>query len=164
MLKKIILILLVAPCSFAKLERVQEQGATRLLFDYKEVCSFFGVKNPLLANKSNAKTIDCMGREFLIEKFCLDKFKSDESYTKARFDIVEPRVVCHFAQTSVLSLECKNEYQHYCAKPKKGCEKLKRDFAYGLKLVRFHLLEKFPPILNCYYSSNKSDLTIDLSL
>jgi len=155
MFQKTILIFLVTLSVFAKLERVQEEGVSIKRFGFKEVCTYFGVKDPLIVEKKDPKTIDCMGKEFSISKFCLDKYELVHNYTKARFDIVEKKVNCHFAETVILSVECDKKHKHYCAKPKSGCDKLKGNFAFGLELSKSMLLEKFPMILKCFYSSKR---------
>lgn len=157
----ILIILILTPSSFAKLETAQDEGVSRLLFPFKEVCQYFGVKDALLIDKVGAKKIDCMGRQFPIEKFCLSKFKNDKTYGKARFDIVEPKLACHFMQTSVVTVACDKKHSDYCKRPKQGCLKLKGDFAYNLSLVRHALMESFPPKLKCYFSASTK---IDTSL
>jgi hypothetical protein len=159
MLKKSFLIFLVTLSVFAKLERVQEEGVSIKRFGFKEVCSSFGVKDPLIVEKKDPKTIDCMGKEFPIAKFCLNKYELVHNYTKARFDSVEKKVNCHFAETVILSVECDKKHGHYCKSPDKGCKKLKPNFAFGLDFSKSLLLEKFPMILKCFYSS-KSPLSL----
>ena len=153
LVKILILIFLTTPSVFAKLERVQEEGVSVKRFGFKEVCSSFGVKDPLIVEKKDPKTIDCMGREFKISKFCLNKYELVHNYTKARFDAVEKRVNCYFAETVILSLECDKKHNHYCIKPDHGCKKMQKDFAFGLDFSRSLLLEKMPMILKCFYSS-----------
>lgn len=153
MFKKIFLILLVTPFVLAKLERVQEEGVSIKRYAFKEVCNSFGVKDALLVEKKDTKTIDCMGKDFLIEKFCLNKFEKVHNYTKARFDSVESNVNCYFSETVILSVVCDKKHGHYCKDPKKGCSKLSSNFARNLSLSKSMLLEKYPMTLKCFYSS-----------
>jgi hypothetical protein len=150
--KKVTLITLLSPLVFGKVLRVQDEGASFSYHPYKEVCAFFGKKDVLLADKLDARTIDCMGHEFKIEKFCVEKYAKDTSYTRARFDIADKNVTCHKSKAVILSILCDEKHKEYCKEPRQGCLKLKKVFARNHELVRASLLESLPVQLKCYYS------------
>ena len=55
-IKTTILCILICSTAFAKLEKLEEQGISRTLFSFKEVCNSFGVKDALLVEKKNGVT------------------------------------------------------------------------------------------------------------
>ena len=147
---KFIFISILAPFVFGKVLKVQDEGASYNLYDFKEVCAFFGKKDVVLASKVNSSTIDCMGYEFNIGKFCESKFAKDLSYTRARFDIAEPKISCQKAQAVIVKVQCDKKHENYCKDSKKGCEKLGKILAYGHELARDTLSDK---VLSCYFTS-----------
>lgn len=148
------LILLILPfITFANVSSELVTGADRKLFSYSQVCDFFGVKDALLASKESSTQIDCMGKSFEISRFCEKKFASKLNYTKARFDLVDGKVACHFSDTVILELTCKEKYAKFCKNKKESCESLKPEFAYSLELSTSMILEIYPPHLKCFFQS-----------
>ena len=145
MLMKKILLLLFTFSTFANVTSELVTGADRKLFSFKEVCDSFGVKDVLLRSKASSTKIDCMGKEFPISRFCEKKFSNTSNYTKARFDIVDGQVTCHFSDTVILELVCDKKYAKFCKNTKKSCEDLKQEFAYALEVSTSMILEIYPP-------------------
>lgn len=150
---KHVVILLLTFSTFANITSELVTGADRKIFTYAQVCESFGVRDALLKTKVSSSKIDCMGKEFEISKFCESKFKSSTNYTKARFDIVDGQIVCHFSDTVILELVCENEYAKFCKNAKGSCEKLKPNFAHSLELSTSMILEIYPPRLKCFFQS-----------
>ena len=159
MLKKIILISILAPLVFGKILKVKDEGASYILFDYKEVCTFFGKKDVILANKVNASTIDCMGFEFKIQNFCESKFSKDLAYTRARFDIAEKKISCQKAQAVIVKLLCDKKHKSYCENSQSGCNKLRPFLAKNHELARDTLLGNK---LTCYFTA-KTEIDLNKS-
>ncbi|MFG1493439.1 hypothetical protein [Halobacteriovorax sp. ZH4_bin.1] len=150
---KYIATLLFTFCCLASVTSELVTGADRKIFSYAKVCEFFGVKDAMLMNKSSSTKIDCMGKEFEIAKFCESKFSKKLNYTKARFDLVDGKVSCHFSDTVILELVCKDKYEKFCKDAKGSCENLKKDFAHSLEVSSAMILEIYPPHLKCFYQS-----------
>lgn len=139
----------------AKVLSVQEEGLLFKRFKFKEVCSHFNVIDALIPSKVNEKEIDCMGRNFSIEKFCEDKFSDDKKYTRARFNISNDEVNCHFSQTSIVSIECEGEHLVLCKDTDLSCKTIKKHFAYNHEFTKSTLQEISPANFKCFYQSTE---------
>jgi len=148
------LIILMPLLVHAKVNRVQEEGLRFERFPLKKVCEYFGVKEALIPTKSSEKTIDCMGKDFEIEKLCLDKYKLVKNYTRARFDVTGELVDCHFASVVMVEITCREAHLSLCKDPDLSCKTIKKNFAYNHQFVRSSLLEEKIETLKCYFESS----------
>ncbi len=141
---------------YADVLDVKLTNQVRESFDYKDVCASFGVKEPLLINKASRKKIDCMGKEFLISKFCAEKFKDSADYAYADFDLVSKKVNCNFASQVIVTFQCHVKYKELCKDNKKGCLGLGKLYARNLNYFKNYLQEIYPPILKCFFSKKEN--------
>ncbi|RZF22763.1 MULTISPECIES: hypothetical protein [Halobacteriovorax] len=147
------ILLLIPFFAFANVTSELVTGADRKLFSYTQVCEFFGVKDALLASKESSSKIDCMGKSFEISNFCEKKYTGNLNYTKARFDLVDGKIACHFSDTVILELVCKGKYSKFCKNTNESCNELKSEFAHSLDLSTSMILEIYPPRLKCFFQS-----------
>lgn len=141
----------------AKVLSVQEEGLLFKRFPFKEVCEHFKIKDALIPSKATEKEIECMGRIFSIENFCYEKFSTDLKYTRARFNITNTEVNCHFATTSIVEIQCIDEHQVLCSKPDQSCKTIiKKSFASSHEFSKAMLLEIHPPVLKCFYNTTEN--------
>lgn len=139
----------------AKVLNVQEEGLLFKRFPLKEVCTHFKIIDSLLPSKANEKEIECMGRNYSIDKFCLDKFSDNPNYTRARFNISNDEVNCHFAATSILTVECSQEHLGLCKDADLSCKTLKKNFAFKHEFSKAIILDSKPETLKCFYQSSE---------
>ena len=118
-------------------------------FSFKEVCEKFGAKNFELIDVKSLTEIDCMGKVFPVNNFCLDKFPLDKTFTRALLDKKTKKVKCEFSSSVMLAVSCDARDLKYCFKPEEGCEQLKKIYANRLGIAHFSILEKN---LNCYFA------------
>jgi hypothetical protein len=151
---KFLLILSSLTCSAfisAAIIKHETQSAKYESFDFKEVCEKLGAKNFELIEAKSESEIDCMGKIFPAIDFCLSKFPMDKTLTRALVDGKTKKVKCEFTESVMLSLSCDKVDLKYCLDPQKGCEKLKKIYAYRLEMAHFSMLEKN---INCYFSKS----------
>ncbi len=118
-------------------------------FPFREVCEKLGAKNFELIDARSMTEIDCMGKVFPVNNFCLDKFPLDKTFTRAIIDEKNKKVRCEFSSSVMIAVSCDARDLKYCFKPEEGCEQLKKIYASRLGIAHFSLLEKN---LNCYFA------------
>lgn len=123
-------------------------------FSFKEVCEKLGAKNLEMIEAKSMSEIDCMGKTFPAIDFCLNKYPIDMTLTRAIVNEKEKIVQCEKSTSVMLSISCDKRDLKYCLNPKKGCEALRKIYAYRLEVAHYSMLEKN---INCYFTRPLGD-------
>ncbi|MGZ3787501.1 MAG: hypothetical protein ACXVLQ_03210 [Bacteriovorax sp.] len=118
-------------------------------FDYAEVCEAMGAKNAVLISPKSLSELECLNKVYSLIDFCLKKFSKEKALTRGFVDEKKKKVICEMSESVMLSVSCDARDMKYCFDPKKGCEELKKIYAYRLDVAHFSMLEKN---INCYFS------------
>ncbi len=113
-----------------------------------------GVKNNLLETAKGQTHIDCTSRVVSILDFCKKKSAKRQSLIRGRVDVLSKNnVVCEYAKSVILKIECGHDVFKCSANYKSDCLKLKDAFAYSLELGHSSKIEK---VMTCIYSAEDS--------
>lgn len=119
-------------------------------FEYEEVCKSLGAKDAMLMAPKSLTEMECFNKTYRLIDFCLKKFPTKRSLTRGYVDTSKKKVICEMSDSVMLSVSCDERDAKYCLKPKNGCAKLQKIYAYRLDLAHYSILEKN---LNCYFST-----------
>lgn len=123
-------------------------------FNFREMCEAMGSKNLELISAKSMTELDCMGKFFKIIDFCLSKFPLDKNLTRGIIDNEKKKIICETSTSVMISVSCDSRDVKYCLDPKKGCEELRKIYAYKLEVAHYSKLEKN---INCYFSKTPGD-------
>jgi hypothetical protein len=126
-------------------------------YTFKDFCQTMKAKDLSLISVTAPDEIECFNQKFKIIDFCLQKIPFAKHVTRGYANEKEKKVYCEEAQSVMISVSCDERDLRFCLDPKKGCEMLKKIYAYRLETVHYSMLEKN---LNCYYSKPLGD-TLD---
>lgn len=149
--------LLISFDSWTKVISFEPSNLSRKFHPFNEVCEHFGFKNNLMINPQGNAELDCMSRRANITKFCISKY--GKGLLRGKVDKISKNVLCEFADTLRVKVECVGRDEKLCDKKEDSCLKLKEVFAVGLDLIDSSMDKK---ILTCTYLNNaEKDLSID---
>ena len=115
-----------------------------------------GVKNNLLDVAKGQTHVDCTSRVVSILDFCKKKSSKSQSLIRGRVDVLaEKGVVCEYAKSVVLKIECGHDTFKCSAVSDSDCKRLKGIFAYSLELTHSSRLERK---LSCFYTKEEAGL------
>lgn len=120
-------------------------------YSYADFCSSMKAKSNALISSSGADEIECFNEKFKIIDFCMQKSTMLKHLTRGYAVEKEKKIYCEEAQSVMISVSCDERDMRFCFDPKKGCEMLKKIYAYRLEIVHYSMLEKN---LNCYFAKS----------
>lgn len=123
-------------------------------YSYADFCETMKAKNSTLITSNSIGEISCLDQKFNILDFCLLKNPLDKHFTRGYSVEKDKKVYCENAQSVMVSVSCDKRDMNYCLVPFKGCQQLKKIYAYRLEVVHYSMLEKN---LNCYFSKPLGD-------
>lgn len=148
---KFILFLFFIQLSYAAVLKNDVGVLKRKSFSLKQACEKSGLKDNLLVDAINSTTLDCMGRELSVRKFCQNIESDGWQLLRGFVSESKSQVYCEYGETVSLTLSCDKEHYQYCQNAKKGCDELREVFAMTLNLMHSSLTGR-PKNLNCHYS------------
>lgn len=140
---------LITSSAFSAVLKHEASKARYDEFPFREVCEKLGSKNLELIEAKSLSEIDCMGKVFPAIDFCLYKFPLDKTLTRAIVDGKTKMVKCEHSESVMIAALCDERDLKYCFDPKKGCEELRKIYAYRLETAHYSMLEKN---INCYFA------------
>ena len=153
--KKYFFILICLPFFSVELhaEIIKHEISSAKNYEYslRELCETMGSKNNELISANSLLKVDCMGKIFKAIDFCIKKLPLDMGLTRGIIDEKNKKVTCETASSITLSLSCDARNIKYCYDSHKGCEELKKIYAYQMEVVHASVLEKK---INCYFSKH----------
>ncbi len=137
----------------AQAEVLKHEASAKIIksFPFKEVCTTLGSKNNEMIEAKSLTEIDCMGKVFPALQFCLLQFPLEKTITRGIVNAKDKKVDCELSSSVMVSVSCDKRDLKYCFDPKKGCEELRKIYAYRLEIAHYSLLEKN---LNCYFAKS----------
>jgi len=124
-------------------------------YPLRELCETMGSKNNELISANSLLEVDCMGKIFKAIDFCLKKLPLEKGLTRgitrAIVEEKNKKVTCETASSITLTISCDARNIKYCYDSHKGCEELKKIYAYQMEVVHASVLEKK---INCYFSKH----------
>jgi hypothetical protein len=151
LLSKTVLFILSLISVEAEVLKHEASSKTIKSFTFKEVCTGLGSKNNEMIEAKSLTEIDCMGKVFPVMQFCLNQFPLEKTLARGIVNSKEKKVECEMSASVTVSVSCDKRDLKYCFDPKKGCEELRKIYAYRLEVAHYSLLEKN---LNCYFSKS----------
>lgn len=133
----------------AEVIKHEASSKTVKTFTFQEVCSKLGSKNNEMIEGKSLTEIDCMGKTFPVTQFCLNQYPIEKTLTRGIVNIKNKTVECEMSPSVTVSVSCDKRDLKFCFDPKKGCQELKKIYAYRLEIAHYSLLEKN---LNCYFA------------
>ncbi|PIP95210.1 MAG: hypothetical protein COW00_13750 [Bdellovibrio sp. CG12_big_fil_rev_8_21_14_0_65_39_13] len=125
---------------------------------FNDVCEFMGHKHNLIIEHDSLTTLDCMGSKVNVFEYCLKKYGKEKKILRGYIQTKLKEVVCESGEQVTLSIGCDKRDQHFCKDPIKGCEELRKIYAYSLTLFHHSFIPKdVDDGLNCYYSLEKNE-------
>lgn len=130
---------------------------SRKFHSYEDVCHHFNYKDNLLISPIGSAFLDCMSRKASISDFCVAK--ESKGLLRGRNDKISKQVICEYADTLRVKVECVGRDVNLCKSAKDSCLKLNKVFAVGLDLIDSQINEK---ILTCTFLNNsKKDFSLE---
>ena len=123
-------------------------------YSYQDFCETMKAKSATLISASGMDELECFNQKFKIVDFCMQKAPLEKHITRGYAVEKEKKVYCEEAQSVMVSVSCDARDMHFCLDPKKGCEQLKKIYAFRLEVVHYSMLEKN---LNCYFAKPLGD-------
>ena len=118
-------------------------------YTYQDFCQTMKAKDATLISVVLPDEMECFNQKFKIMDFCMQKIPFAKNITRGYANEKEQKIYCEEAHSVMVSIACDERDMHYCLDPKKGCDMLKKIYAYRLDVVHYSMLEKN---LNCYFS------------
>jgi len=118
-------------------------------YSFIDLCKTMKAKNTSLITPVNIGELECFNEKFSIIDFCLQKSPLEKHLTRGYAVEKEKKIYCEQALSVMFSVSCDERDMHLCFNPKKGCEQLKKIYAYRLDIAHYSMLEKN---LNCYFA------------
>lgn len=124
-------------------------------YSFKEACEVMGSKNFELISAKSSTELDCMGKIFKTNDFCLTKLPKEESLARALIREKENQVVCEISSSVRLTISCDARDARYCLDAEKGCLELGKIYAMKLEAVNSYVLER---TLHCHFSASAPEV------